>query len=879
LAGFFFIPNWGLDGAVYIAVSINALIVIIGLYLNNKIQLAPLELDAEDLTLQEKSRPSLIEEAPLRWRALMVLFGTGFASIAIEVGWTKYLAIFTGTTIYGFAAILTVFLIGIASGSWAIKSHLERMQRPELWMALGLILLGLLLLLTRAGLTAIPPLYQAINHFPVDPWLRHFVKYVIVFLLLFPPTFVLGALFPLNLKLYCGNLQGVRARIGKAYAVNTTASIFGSLFAGFYMIPKYGTDNLLSLMAVVILLFPLLFVPALKTALSRGVIVAAALVVFSFNWLLPHINYQDLISSVQYDDDSYAGKTPTFLYLKEGKAGVISMVTYNDKHVKLQNNGLNESFIDLYNDANVLIVESLLGLVPYLLHEDPKSAFVVGFGGGITTQALTFTKLESIRVVELEPAVVEAGRAIRSDGKIPALQDPRVRLSFNDARNTLLLEDTRYDIIASQPSHPWLARASTVFTKEFFEIVKSRLNEGGIYGQWLNLFNMDATTLRSILKSFYTVFPEGVTFANIKSGDFLMFGSRHKLIFNYERMKERMNEPMIKLTFDYNELYEPKDLFWYFALSRDEALVAAGDMEANTDTNILSEVRLSKLYGDAVGDENPYDFLLKHYKLSMLSYIDGDVEAKLLELSEYFFSWDKDELAKKIAVQLNTLNKPLARGIQYKALWRASKYQEATDYYNQHEEWPDSTHLLHALVLVDDGNIPAAYALIEKAKTAEWKNAINARLLYAQQRWQALSQLTPMGNEDLKWLVLGVARTDIKKAGAMLLPKTEEIVIEIPQYELLIKYYAVTHDDFKLKVYSKKLAALISDTIDRVTKLLESALYEGNLVSSERLYLRLEQLDAPVFELRKLRRQLDGVRQKSVAKDNPKSKKAADQNG
>ncbi|WP_455209858.1 fused MFS/spermidine synthase [Kaarinaea lacus] len=537
LAGFVFVPNWGLDGAIYIAFLINAFIVAMGLYLNRRISLPPIEGGSTAVANDAKSA-SIIEDAPFRVRALIVLFVTGFVAIATEVGWTKYLSIFTGTTIYGFAAILTVFLIGIAAGSWAVKSYLQNLQRPELWMAGGLVLLGISLLLARAGLSLVPPIYQAVNHLPADASIKHLVKYVVVFLLIFPPTFIFGALFPLNLKLYCGNLHGVRARIGKAYAVNTVASIFGSVAAGFWIIPQFGTDVLLMTMAFIVLVMPFMFVPAFSNTLPRVAVPLIALLAVGSGWALPNINYERLISSVQYDDDARAGKTPTYLFLKEGKAGVISMVTYNGQHVKLQNNGLNESFIDLENDKNVLLVETLLGLVPYFLHEDPKSAFVVGFGGGITTRALTTTEnLEAIKVVELEPMVVEAGRAI-VDGEIAALKDPRVTLEFNDARNTLLTENHTYDVIAAQPSHPWVARASNVFTLEFFQLVSSRLNEGGIYGQWVNLFNMDATTLRSIIKAFYEVFPYGMSFANLETGDFLLFGANHKLVFDYEIVAE-----------------------------------------------------------------------------------------------------------------------------------------------------------------------------------------------------------------------------------------------------------------------------------------------------------------------------------------------------
>ena len=175
-------------------------------------------------------------------------------------------------------------------------------------MAFGLLLLGGSLLLTRAGLTWIPPIYQAINHFPVDPWLRHGVKYTFVFMLLFPPTFLFGALFPLNLRLYCGNLQGVRARIGKAYAVNTVASIFGSVMAGFWVIPYYGTDVLLTAMAMILLVLPFLFVPTLRTQTTRMAIASFAIVALLGNWVLPHLSYKELISSVQYDQDAFAGK-------------------------------------------------------------------------------------------------------------------------------------------------------------------------------------------------------------------------------------------------------------------------------------------------------------------------------------------------------------------------------------------------------------------------------------------------------------------------------------------------------------------------------------------------------------------------------------------
>ena len=841
LAGFFFVPNWGLDGAIYIAFSLNMLIAGLAIYLNRRISLPPIE--ASDVQETTAESAATREEAPLRGRALVVLFATGLVAIATEVGWTKYLSIFTGTTIYGFAAILTIFLIGIAAGSWAIKSHFERMQRPELWMAFGLVLVGGALLLTRAGLTWVPPIYQAINHFPVEPWLKHGVKYAFVFVLLFPPTFLFGALFPLNLRLYCGNLQGVRARIGKAYAVNTVASIFGSVMAGFWLIPVYGTDVLLTSMAIVLLVLPFLFVPALKTQVARATIATLAVVALMGSWLLPHLNYEDLISAVQYDSDASEGKKPTFLFLKEGKAGVISMVTYNGRHVKLQNNGLNESFIDLEDENNVLLVESLLGLVPYFVHENPKSAFVVGFGGGITTKALTFTKLDSIRVVELEPAVVEAGKAILG-GEIPALQDPRVTLTLNDARNTLLTESTRYDIIAAQPSHPWLARASNVFSKEFFELVKSRLNEGGVYGQWVNLFHMDATTLKSLLRAFYETFPEGMTLANLETGDFLMYGSNSPIIFNYEQINRRLNEPKIKTAMNFQKIYSARDLLWYFALSREQALAASLEVPANTDINILSEVRLSALDGEPSPEESPYTFLKSVYNFELRPHFAEDAAQRIYEAGTYYLSsWNDEEIAQFSANQLREIDPVKSRAIEYEIHWHRFEFEKADELYNEHEPWPDRTHLQQALALMEQKRFAEVDAILPKIKAEGMRRTVVARLMFEQKQFAALIARETRYDAESLWRLSALARTDLMAAGKALHTLVQAVSPGLVQQRVLAGYYGATNNAPQLDRVARQIVTYQNKQIERIQLLLVEAVDDKKVIRAKGLLARIDKLN------------------------------------
>ena len=740
--GFVFIPNWGLDGSIYIAFALNMTIVLVALSVDRHWTLPAMEPTP---TLAQTGPELSGDDKGYRLRALIVLAATGFVSIATQVGWTKYLAIFTGTTIYGFAVILTVFLSGIAAGSWAIKSHLEKIHAPQIWMAAGLVLLGFSLIATRMGFSALPPIYAKINHLSSAPFLLHLAKYAIVFALLFIPTFLLGALFPLNLKLYCGTLQAVRMRIGKAYSVNTVASIVGAIFAGFWFIPRYGTDHLLTLMAVATLLLALMFLPTLRQPALRFALLGSVTVAFLAAWLAPHLSYQALVASVDYqwDTDAQSGKKPAFLFLKEGKAGVISLVTYDHNVAKLQNNGLNESMINMHDPNKALLIETLLGLVPYMLHENPKSAFVIGFGGGITTRALTLTDLKSIRVVELEPAVVEADRHIAA-GDIPALRDPRVHLDFNDARNTLLVERTRYDLIVAQPSHPWLAGAANVFTLQFWDIVKSRLNERGVFGQWVNLFNMDATTLRSLFQAFYQVFPQGMSFANLNTGDLVLIGSKQPLTFDYERMTHILEQPKIKATLGTHGIYTPADLLWYFALSRDEAVAAAGNARPNTDTNIISEVRLSALTAQPTGDEDPYSFLRRHFHLDLIPYLGNKAADRLYAQADRYFSWNDSDLAGKAAQQLAKIDPVRGRGVEYERAWRAHDYARTAALYAQHQEWPDRTHQQHAQMLVQQGHFNEARKSLRRIKDPVVRKAAYAALLPKQ-----TAELGKLGQNNL----------------------------------------------------------------------------------------------------------------------------------
>ncbi len=602
LGGFLLIPLIGLDGAIYIAFLINFSISIIAFYLFKK------SLFTSKVKSIKKQVVSSLNSTQVK--VLFILFVTGFASIATEIGWTKFLIIFTGSTIYGFSIILAILLSGIAIGSWVVRKYIDSIKDDTIWLSYSLVLLSILLIVTYSGLSYIPPLYEYLNQSNINQTLQNLIKYSAIFLLVFPSSFMFGTIFPLSLSLYTKIPSSVQKSSSDAFGINTIAGILGSIIAGFWIIPYFGTGALLLSMAAVIVIVSGIFLFDKQMQKHKFILGGIIGITFLMLIYLPSLNYKPLIVASYNHTQQGKLKDLEFTFLQEGKSGVIALFLEDSRYARLLNNGLSEASLDISNDDNVNLGEALLGFIPYFLHKDPKNSFVVGFGGGTTVYALTRTKIDSIKVVELEPLVIQAIKSIYPNG-IPPLKDKRVIVEFNDARHLLLSEKQKYDIIISQPSHPWLSGASSLFTKEFFTITNKKLKDDGIYGQWINLFNMDATTLKSIIKSFNEVYPYSLSFMILKSEDFLIFGSQKPLEFH--QVQEKINEPKIANILRPYMIKTPKELYSYIALKRVEMDKMTENAINSTDTNIICETRLSTLgWRRPLKSEDPYDLINKN---------------------------------------------------------------------------------------------------------------------------------------------------------------------------------------------------------------------------------------------------------------------------
>ncbi len=192
-------------------------------------------------------------------------------------------------------------------------------------------------------------------------------------------------------------------------------------------------------------------------------------------------------------------------YYDVGRSATVLMLE-RDGYFYLRTNGLSEAAIDLKGAPPSKHTQRLLAALPVLARPNAGSMLIIGFGGGVVAEDLP-TTLTQIDIIELEPKVLAANRSISADRNIDPLQDPRISVIINDARNALRLTDKHYDAIVSQPSHPWTAGASHLYTREFMNLVRSRLNSDGVFLQWMNTQFVSEPLLKSFVATLLDVFP------------------------------------------------------------------------------------------------------------------------------------------------------------------------------------------------------------------------------------------------------------------------------------------------------------------------------------------------------------------------------------
>jgi spermidine synthase len=438
---------------------------------------------------------------------LVAVFFSGFAALLLEVTWARYFHFIFGTSIYAFSLVLAAFLLGLSAGSLLIHRFLDRIKKPMLVFAyVEIIIAGFCLIVLQTS-GALEAFYFDYFNNTESFYIFQGTLFLAAFFMMFLPTCLMGANFPLAVRLFARSGATRGEDSGLIFSVNTAGGIVGAFAAGFFVIPRLGLQNTNILAALVYLLIglALLFFSARRLLLHAAVTASLTAVFFLFGFS----NYGEPPSGLSVYHIGIRHETleeffkerekNEIVYSKQGFYGLVTVqVNREENNMSLQNNGKTDASTGPFD----MKLQLMLGHLPLFFHTEPRDVLNIGLGGGFTLGAMTtHPNIETIDCVEIDPLVVEAVGRYFSPYNNNALADPRLKVHIEDGRYFLDTTTKKYDVIVSEPPNMWVSGVSQLFTREFYGIVDEHLKEGGILAQWVPGYEMEKEDFELILNT------------------------------------------------------------------------------------------------------------------------------------------------------------------------------------------------------------------------------------------------------------------------------------------------------------------------------------------------------------------------------------------
>jgi spermidine synthase len=543
IAGFYLLRIYDMAVATYAAVGINVAVAVCATLVAASRKYSP---HAAEVSALSPSRP--LSGGTLVYIAIAL---SGLTALGAEVVWTRLLSLLLGPTVYTFSIILAVFLLGLWAGSSAGSSLARRFGSPRLALAACQILLALALAWTAYTMAHSLPYWPVDPWLSLDPWFNFELDLVRTLWAIFPATLLWGASFPLALASVVAPGDDPARAAGRVYAINTAGSIVGSLAFSLWLIPTVGSresQQILIAIAVVAAIAGAVSVAGLASNKVRGALLAAAVVLLGWGlaatvqdvpWEV--IAYGRRIAPIIRAVDLYDRSNPTkVLFRGEG---------VNSSILIAERAGQRHFYVSGKAEASTAILdmrlERMMGHVPALLHPSPKSVLVVGFGAGVTAGSFTrYPELENLVICELEPFIPPASTQYFGKENYDVFHNAHTRMVYDDARHYIFTTRDKFDVITTDPIHPWVKGTSVLYSKEYYELVKQHLNPDGVVAQWLPIYDSDPDTIKTELATFFAVFPEGTIWSNNFNGDgfdLVLLGQARPGPINVDALQARLD--------------------------------------------------------------------------------------------------------------------------------------------------------------------------------------------------------------------------------------------------------------------------------------------------------------------------------------------------
>ncbi len=639
LGGFVLIPSLGLDTTVYIAAAIDLAVAGVVLAISRVAGVRALTesrmTKSADAILAEIEPIEVSDASGSAPVVAVVAFAlSGAAAMALEVLWTRAVGVVIGASTYAFTLILLTFLVGLTAGAAAVTRYVDRIARPVLWLARIQVAVGVLAAISSLLIDRLPLWVhaKAIEHDATIEGL-YLTNFAVAAVVMLPATLALGGVMPLVIRILApSGAEHAGPIVGRAYVYNTVGAIVGSFAGGFILLPWLGVQGGLTLACAVSIGVGALLAFTRKPranptliAAALGLAVMLALPKWDVTSWTAGLFRVYLSRSVFADGWEPSGD---LIYHRDGVATTVTVERATDgEGVWLKVNGKVDA-----SDRGDMPTQVLSGLLPMMLHPDPKEVLVIGYGSGVTPGAALKAPVDRVTLVEIEEAVYVAANRFFAHVNHHPPDDARFEAVIDDGRSYLLTRDERWDVIISEPSNPWMSGASSLFTQDFFSIAKSRLDDDGVFLQWLQLYELSPDNIHALLRTFASAFEHVLVFTpSPSSNDTLLLGSRRPLTLDRARIAALIADPITGAELARGEVTHPEDLIGLFMVGKRQLLPLIGKGPLNTDDNALIEFAA------------PRDLLTYSVQDAQLPFVEAVSGDRLEALPQHFTGFDLDD--------------------------------------------------------------------------------------------------------------------------------------------------------------------------------------------------------------------------------------------
>lgn len=552
LSTFWLMELWGMRGTLVAAASLNLVLagVAIGIARRTSSEPGPRGSIPARAEVPAARGPTATGHAPSAFVHVAACL-TGFGFFLGELVWYRMSAPLMGSSTYNFGLILALALAGIGLGGLAYRALVApragRVSATFFGMLTAAQACAFILPHALGDRMAVVALHAGQLRSlgfggQVAGWT------VIAALLVFLPSLLAGVQFPVLVALVGRGRDRVGRQVGTTYAANTVGAIAGCLLGGFLLIPglsapgcwRLVTGMSLGLAAVALAIDRRRGQRGLRVLAVSLLVAGTGLLVFpvgpTASWRHSPIGYGRIEQFPEHPDqlrNYFAEQRRTLLQEFDGRESSVGVVASSDYAF----------FVNGKSDGSALgdaATQVMAGLVGAALHPGVRQACVIGLGTGSSAGWLSAVPgVERVDVVELEPGMIDLARTIFAPVNQDVTRRPNVHLIVGDAREALMVRGPSYDLVFSEPSNPYRAGIASLYTREYYEAVRRRLNPGGLFCQWVQGYEVDAPTIRVVYATLASVFPYVETWVT-KPGDLLFVGHLQAPAYRLEDLRRRL---------------------------------------------------------------------------------------------------------------------------------------------------------------------------------------------------------------------------------------------------------------------------------------------------------------------------------------------------